>query len=105
MFLYIVSGEVTVAGQNATAFHLVHMNDDGDAIELQAVTDAVVIFGHAAPLREPIAAHGPFVMNTGKEIVQAVRDYLDPGKRQMRIWVAPRTSHFFSRRIDRIPIV
>ena len=75
MFLYIVSGEVTVAGQNATAFHLVHMNDDGDAIELQAVTDAAVIFGHAALLHEPIAAQGPFVMNTGEEIVQAIRDY------------------------------
>jgi quercetin 2,3-dioxygenase len=75
VFLYIVRGEVTVAGQHASAFHLVDMNDDGDTIEVQAVTDAVVIFGHAAPLREPIAAQGPFVMNTREEIVQAIRDY------------------------------
>jgi redox-sensitive bicupin YhaK (pirin superfamily) len=27
------------------------------------------------PLGEPIAQHGPFVMNTNEEIFQAVRDY------------------------------
>ena len=75
VFLYVVRGEVMIAGQRATAFQLVDMNHDGDAIEIHAVTDAVVIFGHAAPLHEPIAAQGPFVMNTREEIVQAIRDY------------------------------
>jgi redox-sensitive bicupin YhaK (pirin superfamily) len=27
------------------------------------------------PIREPIAWHGPFVMNTRDEIIQAIRDY------------------------------
>ena len=27
------------------------------------------------PLREPIAQHGPFVMNTREELMQAVQDY------------------------------
>ena len=31
--------------------------------------------GHAKPLREPIVAHGPFVMNTVPEIHQAYADY------------------------------
>ena len=48
---------------------------DGDEIDVSATSDALVIFGHAAPLHEPIAAYGPFVMNTQAEIVQAVRDY------------------------------
>jgi redox-sensitive bicupin YhaK (pirin superfamily) len=51
------------------------MNDDGDAVDIAADRDARVIFGHAEPLREPIASYGPFVMNTEAEIVQAIRDY------------------------------
>ncbi|WP_158912681.1 pirin-like C-terminal cupin domain-containing protein [Caulobacter sp. S45] len=38
-------------------------------------TDAVFIFGHALPYGEPIVSHGPFVMNTREEIVQAIADY------------------------------
>lgn len=75
IFLYVVRGDVTVGGTAAAAFHLVEMNDDGDEIELCAVTEAVVLFGHAAPLGEPVVSHGPFVMNTREEITQAVRDY------------------------------
>ena len=57
------------------AFHLVDWNDDGDEIEVEAVTDALILFGHAKPYGEPVVAHGPFVMNTREEIVQAIRDY------------------------------
>jgi quercetin 2,3-dioxygenase len=57
------------------AFHLVDWNDDGDEIEIEAVTDAFILFGHAVPFGEPVVAHGPFVMNTREEIVQAIRDY------------------------------
>jgi len=40
---------------------------------LSIVTRALLIAGK--PLGEPIAQHGPFVMNTNEEIFQAVRDY------------------------------
>ncbi|MGZ5445516.1 MAG: pirin family protein [Thermoanaerobaculia bacterium] len=71
VFFYIVRGELN-AGR---AMELVHFADDGDAIEIEAITDAVVLFGHAEPYNEPVVAHGPFVMNTREEIVQAFRDY------------------------------
>ena len=71
VFFYIVRGELTVGD----AFHLVDWNDNGDEVEIEAVSDAFVIFGHAKPYGEPVVAHGPFVMNTREEIVQAIRDY------------------------------
>jgi len=75
VFLYIVRGDVTVGGEPASALHLVEMNNDGDTVDLEAVTDAVLLFGHAEPIGEPVVAHGPFVMNTREEIRQAMMDY------------------------------
>lgn len=79
VFLYVVGGEVNVSGKTASAFQLVELEDDGDDVELSASRDSLVIFGHAAPLNEPVVARGPFVMNTQKEILEAARDY-DDGK-------------------------
>ena len=75
VFLYVVRGEIAVGGTVAPAFHLVELNGDGDTVALQAMREAVLLFGHAPPLAEPVVSHGPFVMNTRAEIVQAVRDY------------------------------
>ena len=71
VFFYIVRGELNVGGP----MELVHFDNDGDVIEIEAHTSAFVLFGHAAPYGEPVVAHGPFVMNTREEIVQAFRDY------------------------------
>src|SRR5687768_991057 len=75
IFLYIVRGEIKVGGEEASQFHLIEMNNDGDTVGIEAVTDAVLLFGHAEPLGEPVVAHGPFVMNTREEIRQAMTDY------------------------------
>ena len=75
IFLYVVRGEVRTGGQTVAAFHLVDVNNDGDRLDLQAVTDSVVLLGHALPFSEPVVAHGPFVMNSREEIVEAIRDY------------------------------
>jgi len=75
VFLYVVRGEAAIGGSQASAFHLAEMNDDGDAIEIEASCDSLIVFGHAEPLREPVVAVGPFVMNTREEILQAARDY------------------------------
>jgi quercetin 2,3-dioxygenase len=75
VFLYVVRGSVNVAGEKAETFHLVELNDDGDEVQLEATSDAIVLFGHAQPLGEPVVAHGPFVMNTRDEIRQAMVDY------------------------------
>jgi redox-sensitive bicupin YhaK (pirin superfamily) len=75
VFLYVVRGELIVGGEAAPHWHLIELGDDGDTVDIEATTDAVVLFGHAKPIGAPVVAYGPFVMNTRAEIMQAVRDY------------------------------
>lgn len=75
VFFYAVSGETAVNGTQVPAWTLAALNDDGDAVGIEASSDAVILLGHAEPIGEPIFAHGPFVMNTREEIIQAIQDY------------------------------
>lgn len=75
VFFYIIRGQLTVNGQTVDALNLVEFNNDGDALNVQAGPDSVLLFGHAQPFNEPVVAQGPFVMNTEAEIHQAYDDY------------------------------
>ena len=74
VFCYVARGEVAVNGQAVTKWHLIEFGD-GDIVDLEALEEAVLVFGHAEPIDEPVVAHGPFVMNTVAEIHQAYSDY------------------------------
>ena len=75
VFLYVVRGRIAIGGDEAPAFTLVQLTPHGDAVEITARTDAVLLFGHAAPIGEPIVSYGPFVMTSQEEIRQAIADY------------------------------
>lgn len=75
VFLYVVRGALALAGQPVPACTLAELDVDGDAVDFTAPDGALVLFGHAEPIGEPVVAHGPFVMNTREEINQAIRDY------------------------------
>jgi redox-sensitive bicupin YhaK (pirin superfamily) len=76
VFLYVVRGAVSIEGAEVPAHRLAALSDDGDALRIDAAADGtVVLIGHAAPLGEPVVSHGPFVMNTREEILEAIRDY------------------------------
>lgn len=75
IFLYVVRGQIIVAKTVIDAWHLLEFNDDGDRVHIEATADVVLLYGHADPIGEPVVAHGPFVMNTRDEIVQAIQDY------------------------------
>jgi len=75
VFLYVVRGQVAVAPETVSALHLAEFDLEGDELDITAVQDSLVLLGHAAPIGEPVVAHGPFVMNTREEISQAIVDY------------------------------
>jgi len=77
VFLYVVRGLVQVGPYEdmVSAMHLIELNETGDAVDIKAERDALIVFGHADPIREPVVAHGPFVMTTREEISQAIADY------------------------------
>jgi len=75
VFLYLIRGSVRVNGVAAAPWSLVRLDLEGDTVEMVADEEALVLFGHARPIGEPVVAHGPFVMNTRQEIQDAIRDY------------------------------
>lgn len=77
VFLYVVRGalQAGAADDRISAFHLVELGHEGDELEMTALEDSVVLFGHAEPIGAPVVSHGPFVMNSRAEIEQAIRDY------------------------------
>ena len=75
VFLYVVRGSVAVGPDTATAFHLAVLSEQGDQVRLASIHGALLLFGHAEPLGEPVVSHGPFVMNTREEILEAIDDY------------------------------
>lgn len=80
---YVLNGQATfgIEGRPARMGQLV-VFEDGDAITITADesqesrspdVDVLLLGGH--PIREPVAWHGPFVMNTREELIEAFEDY------------------------------
>jgi redox-sensitive bicupin YhaK (pirin superfamily) len=75
VFLYVVRGVLEVESEKVTGMHLAELNTEGDELYITADSDALLLFGHAEPINAPVVSHGPFVMNTREEIVEAINDY------------------------------
>ncbi len=77
-FAYAYEGAVTVGeGEDARALDAQELAilGGGDALALRAGTEgARLILVSGTPTREPVARHGPFVMNTRQELMQAFVD-------------------------------
>jgi len=76
-FVLTYRGEVTVAGKavGEKRMAILANSDETDGVVISTTQPARALLIAGKPLNEPIAQHGPFVMNTQEEIVQAFRDY------------------------------
>lgn len=74
--LLVIEGDIMVNTKTSvTQDHFVLFENDGETFEIKALKESFVLILSGAPIDEPIAAHGPFVMNTRAEIMQAFDDY------------------------------
>lgn len=74
--LLVIEGKIIVNGEEeVNTDHFALFQNDGEVFDVQTAEGAIVLVMSAESLNEPIAAHGPFVMNTRQEIMQAFEDY------------------------------
>lgn len=76
VMLYVISGTVNVAAYGIVENEsLVVFDSNGETIEISAKSNAQFLLLAGKPINEEVVHHGPFVMNTTTEIMEAMRDY------------------------------
>ncbi len=74
--LLVIEGSITVNGtEKAASDHLALFENEGESFTVEAKKNSVVLILSGEPINEPIAAAGPFVMNTREELYQAYMDF------------------------------
>ncbi|MDP2060605.1 MAG: pirin-like C-terminal cupin domain-containing protein, partial [Flavobacteriaceae bacterium] len=74
--LLVIEGSIRVNEvEPVPTDHFVLFENQGENFTVEALENAIVLVLSGEPIREPIAAQGPFVMNTKAEIIQAINDF------------------------------
>jgi redox-sensitive bicupin YhaK (pirin superfamily) len=74
--LYLLDGEIEILGYgSAEMHHAVLFKNDGDCIAFNVKKNTRMLLLSGLPLNEPMASHGPFVMNNETQLLEAMRDY------------------------------
>ncbi|AKP49561.1 pirin family protein [Cyclobacterium amurskyense] len=74
--LLVLEGSIVINGnEKIQTDHLALMANDGETFEVEADKEALLLLLSGLPIDEPIVSHGPFVMNTKKELLEAFDDF------------------------------
>lgn len=72
----VIEGSIKINGkENAPVDTFVYFKSEGEEINIEAIENSIVLILSGEPINEPIAQYGPFLMNTEKEISEAISDY------------------------------
>lgn len=102
--LYFYEGSsLSIDGQNLASGQLIQV-DAGSALVVRNPSSeaAQVLVLQGAPIGEPVAKHGPFVMNSQKEIYEAFSDYQ---RTRFGGWPWPQDAMTFPREKGRFALV
>ena len=74
--ILVIEGEVILNNtEDVPLDHLALFKNEGESFTIKASQDSIVLILSGEPINESIAAHGPFVMNTREQIMEAFQDY------------------------------
>jgi redox-sensitive bicupin YhaK (pirin superfamily) len=73
--LYVLKGKLKIGMQTICSTEMAVMEKEGTELVANVLEDTVVLLLSGEPLNEPIVGHGPFVMNSRAEIMQAMHDF------------------------------
>ncbi|MEZ6183488.1 MAG: pirin family protein [Planctomycetota bacterium] len=76
--LYAFRGPVSVGGRDASGAR-VRLRPDAEVVLVSGDGEAELLLLQGRPIAEPVAQHGPFVMNARSELLTAIQDYQRTG--------------------------
>lgn len=74
--LVVLAGTVLLNGESVIReTQVATLSGEGTGVHIEANADAKLLLLAGEPIDEPVVGHGPFVMNSQQEIVQAISDF------------------------------
>ncbi len=74
--LLVIEGSIKINDKESVPQdHVALFENEGETFIIEALENAVVLVLSGEPINEPIASHGPFVMNTKEELREAFDEF------------------------------